>query len=297
MLECLGPAHAPMPRPSLHSALGTALLLISPLAMALGFGPTRNHTTLGQTLNFAASVTLDAEESVQRDCVAAQVTAGDNPVSTRHVRAVLEATRDPGQRIVRVTTSIAMDEPIVTIDVSIGCGSRVSRRYLAFIDPPSLHLVEAVAPSETVPLPSSRNDSQAAALADIARQADASQGRGGRTALAHDREWAPPRTVRTAYRAPAAVTVANATPVQEPKPRKQTAATRRNEAKTRTALVAAPRTGGARLRLDPPRIVAARQAPPAPARSAAPTALFVAPAALAMAAVPVSAPPPSAWDE
>ncbi len=215
MLESFGPEHAAMPRLSLHSALGTALLLISPLAMALGFGPTRNQTTLGQPLNFAASVMLDADETVPRDCVTAEVIAGDNPVATRHVRAVLEATRDPGQRIVRVTTSIAIDEPVVTIEVSIGCGSRISRRFVAFIDPPSLHLAEAMAPSETVPLPSSRIESQVATLADVARQADASRRRGGSTARADDGERPPLRPGahrRTAP--PAAVTVASATPVQ-----------------------------------------------------------------------------------
>ena len=289
MLESFGPEHDAMPRLSLHSALGTALLLTSPLAMALGFGPTRNLTTLGQPLNFAAIVVLDADETVSRDCVKAEVFAGDNPVAARHVRAVLEATRDPGQRIVRVTTSIAIDEPVVTLEVSIGCGSRVSRRFVAFIDPPAMHLAETVAPSETVPLPSSRIDSQVAALADVARQADASRRRGESQARADDGER-PPRAPRRAPRAPAAVVVASATPVPDTKPRKQTA-TRRNEAKTRTALAAAPRTGGARLQLDPPRILAAQRLPaPAPTQ----TVLVAAPASIALAGPTAAAAPASA---
>src|SRR5580765_1242724 len=288
MLESFGPEHDAMPRLSLHSALGTALLLTSPLAMALGFGPTRNLTTLGQPLNFAATVVVDADETVSRDCVKAEVFAGDNPVAARHVRAVLEVTRDPGQRIVRVTTSVAIDEPVVTLEVSIGCGSRVSRRFVAFIDPPAMHLAETVAPSETVPLPSSRIDSQVAALADVARQADASRRRAESNARGDDSEQ-PPRAPRRAPRTPAPVVVASATPVADTKPRKPPTAARRNESKTRTALAAAPRTGGAGLQLDPPRMLAAlRLTPTPPAPAAVPTT--IAPANPAGAAGPASAP-------
>jgi pilus assembly protein FimV len=288
MLESFGPEHDAMPRLSLHSALGTALLLTSPLAMALGFGPTRNLTTLGQPLNFAATVVVDADETVSRDCVKAEVFAGDNPVAARHVRAVLEVTRDPGQRIVRVTTSIAIDEPVVTLEVSIGCGSRISRRFVAFIDPPAMHLAETVAPSETVPLPSSRIDSQVAALADVARQADASRRRAESNARGDDSER-PPRAPRRAPRTPAPVVVASATPVADTKPRKPPTAARRNESKTRTALAAAPRTGGARLQLDPPRMLAALRLTPTPtAPAAVPTT--IAPANPAAAAGPASAP-------
>ena len=252
MLESFGPEHDVMPRLSLHSALGIALLLISPLAMALGFGPTRNHTSLGQHLNFAASVLLDVDEAVPRDCIKADVLAGDNPVSPRDVRAVLEAGRDPGQRIVRVTTSVAIDEPVVTLDISIGCGSRISRRFVAFIDPPSLHLAESAAPAETVPLPSSRVDAQIASFADVARQADASRRQRDGEARADDVERPPRKAVR-APRPPSAVPLAGASPAASSRPRRQAAVTRRAEPKTRTALAAAPRVAGARLRLDPPR--------------------------------------------
>ena len=74
--------------------------------MALGFGPSSTQTTLGQHLNFAASVMLEADETVSRDCVYADVYAGEAKVAPRNVRAVLEATRDATQRIVRVTTGM-----------------------------------------------------------------------------------------------------------------------------------------------------------------------------------------------
>ena len=281
MLESFGPAYDPMPRLSLHFALGSALLLMTPLAAALGFGPTRNHTTLGQQLDFAASVLLEGDESVSRDCLSADVLAGDNPVAARHVRTVLEATRDPGRHTVRVTTSVGIDEPVATIEISVGCSSRMVRRFVAFIDPPSLRLAEAAAPSATVPLPSSRIDSQVASLADVARQADASRRPRDGEARREDGESRRPPP-RRAARPTSAVTVASLLPVPAQKPRRPAAEARRGEPKTRTALAAAPRSGGARLQLDPPRVVVSR--------SATPTALLAAAAAVGLAA---SAPPVS----
>lgn len=274
-----------MPRLSLPFALGTAILLVSPAAMALGFGPTRTQTTLGQQLNFSASVMVEAGETVPRDCVTAEVFAGDYPVAARNVRAVLETTRDPGQRIVRVTTAVAIDEPIVTIEVSIGCGSRVSRRFVAFIDPPSLRLAEAEA-SETVPLPGRQIDSQTALLADIARQADASRRPGRSVAVAADGERPAPRP-RRAARPPVApdVAVASAAPPPPPRARRQSAAARPTTPRTRTALVAQPRVAGARLRLDPPR---ALSAPPTPATQ---TAVVAPAAAVAMLPAPAASGP------
>ena len=84
MLEFLGPAHAPMPRPSLHSALGTALLLISPLAMALGFGPTRNHTTLVLTISDPAT-----RNTLSTQVIAAGIEALGASEAKDEVRAVV----------------------------------------------------------------------------------------------------------------------------------------------------------------------------------------------------------------
>jgi len=85
------------------------------------------------------------------------------------------------------------------------------------------------------------------------------------------------------------VAVNGSTPLPPTKQRRQTTASRRAEQKARTALAAAPRTGGARLQLDPPRALATL------ARQSISTALLAAPAAIALAppapaAAPASAP-------
>jgi pilus assembly protein FimV len=284
-----------MPRLSLQSALGAAVLIVSPLACALGFGPTSTPTTLGQHLNFAASVMLDPEETLSRDCVFADVYSGDAKVAPRHVRAVLEATRDASQRIVRVTTAVAIDEPIVTIEVSVGCGSRVSRRFVAFIDPPSLQLAESGG-SETLPLPARDVDAQSASLADIARQADASRRQIGGAAAAGDSEHAP-RGARHAPRGPQRMAVASAASTAPPRTHHAHASARTKRGAARTALLAPPRSVGARLRLEAPRLLAV--APSASAASAATPLPVVSAPAIALPTLPVDAalalaPPPAA---
>ncbi len=286
-----------MPRLLLHSTLGAAvLLLVSPLASALGFGSGTSPTTLGQHLNFAASVILDVDETISRDCVFADVVAGDAQVAPRNVRAVLEATRDPTQRIVRVTTSVVIDEPVVTIEVSVGCGSRISRRFVAFIDPPSLQLAEAGA-SETMPLPSQGVDGQTATLADVARQADASRRPGASVAPENDGD-PPASRARPAPRGPERIAVASAASVAPARPRHTHAAAKPARASTRTALVAPPRRAGPRLRLEAPGLLAATPPPPAASAASAvaalpnvvvPVALPVLPAQAAMALVTPSA--------
>ena len=146
-------------------------LLNVPAAQALGFGRTITATTLGQPLNFAAVLALDVDESLERHCVAADVLIGDNKVSPENIRVTLENVRDSGERRVRVTTKVAVDEPIVTVNVIVGCGSQVSRRFVSFIDPPAVNLASAEAES----LPPQRVDNQVVPLLDIVRNADASR--------------------------------------------------------------------------------------------------------------------------
>jgi pilus assembly protein FimV len=161
-----------MRRALLTVTCGAAFSLLAvPAAQAMGFGRTITATTLGQPLNFAAVVALDADESLNRECVTADVLIGDSRVSPDNVRATLETGREPGERRVRVTTRIAVDEPIVTINVTVGCQSRVSRRFVAFIDPPMVNLASAAVES----LPPQRVDNQVVPLLDIVRGADGSR--------------------------------------------------------------------------------------------------------------------------
>ncbi|MEO8835456.1 MAG: hypothetical protein ABI364_01815 [Caldimonas sp.] len=176
-----------MRRATLLFTFGAALSLagMQPAA-AMGFGRTATATTLGQPLNFFANVALDADESLDRQCVGADVMIGDIKVAPENVRVSLESARSAGERRVRVTTRTIVDEPVVTIDVRIGCGSRMSRRFVAFVDPPQVRLASA----EPEPFEPQRIDNQVAPLMDIVRSAGAARPRAARAEAMSSRDGA-----------------------------------------------------------------------------------------------------------
>ncbi|MEP6740057.1 MAG: hypothetical protein ABJA61_06735 [Caldimonas sp.] len=229
----------------------------------MGFGRTVTATALGQPLNFSARVVLDADETLARECVSAEVFVGEARLPSAGVRVTLEPTGEGNDRNVRVTTSIVIDEPIVTVNVSVGCGSRVSRRFVSFIDPPAVNLAEAGAGA----LPPQRTDNQIAPLIDITRAADASRRRAasdsehGVAGEAIERRSARAATTRGQRVASAAGSSRHASATRPRRSRTaHTAIARRSSAAT---LAAAPSRNVPRLQLEAPALRAAASAPPA----------------------------------
>ncbi len=257
---------------STFTAIGAALWFAASSAHALGFGRITNATQLGQPLNFAAAVRLDVDESLARECVSAEVQSGDNKLQPGQVRTTLEGSPESSERSVRVTTNTIIDEPVVTISVTVGCTAKITRKFVAFIDPPLINLAQGGFSGPT--LPPQRNDSQVEPLLTLVE--------GERPDVAAPKR--PERSTATrvrpranvAPRAPAApsrLDVASgeaAAPAPPPQPKSGTP--RRSAQRVRVA--AAP--AGPRLKLE----TAAAAASPA---SAASSPLATAAAALASA--------------
>lgn len=104
---------------------------------ALGVGRPQTASSLGQPLNLLFPVQLAAGESITPECVRAEVQSGDNPIHPGGLHWQLEGD---GQRVtgVRLRSAQRIDEPIVSVQLSVGCPSRLTRQYTAFIDPPGL---------------------------------------------------------------------------------------------------------------------------------------------------------------
>lgn len=123
--------------------------------MGLGIGPLTNQTALGQALQFSVAVRLDADESLRSDCVSVEAQAGDTRVSPSVLRWVVEAGADAGERTLRVYGAVAIDEPVVTVNVHFNCSTtRLSREFVLLIDPPSVELpqtAQSPAPARQAP--------------------------------------------------------------------------------------------------------------------------------------------------
>ena len=174
---------------------GAALLLQSlGVAHAMGFGRSVTSTTLGQPLDFFVQLAVDGEEAAELPCVAAEVRVGDAKVAPEQVRATIEGGRGAGDLRVRVTTRTGIDEPVVAVDVTVGCASRVSRRFVAFVDPPALRLASTQR-NDFVP---QRADPQVAPLVAIVERAHRARRGDGprRTAAGRSSSAYPPATSR-----------------------------------------------------------------------------------------------------
>ncbi|ARN20829.1 type IV pilus assembly protein FimV [Piscinibacter gummiphilus] len=136
-----------MQRPPILSPLVLALSLHAGQAMALGFGKVSGTTALGHPLNFAVGLRLEGDETLDAGCVTAEVMVGDRPLPADVVRARVVRSGQGGERRIRVTTTLPIEEPIVSVTVRAGCPERLSRAFVVFADPP--HTVPRLVDNET----------------------------------------------------------------------------------------------------------------------------------------------------
>ncbi len=145
-----------MQRTILSIALGLIFNISAAPAWALNLGKGVLGSTLGQPLNFSVDVNSEPEEGITPECVSAEVYSGDNKLAPGSVRISSDGAVGATQFSVRVSTTAVIDEPVVTVAVSLGCPTRVTRRFILFVDPPVVTTSAEVPASEgfrPLPLP------------------------------------------------------------------------------------------------------------------------------------------------
>ena len=237
--------------------IALALLPAAQGAAALGWARADQAATLGQPLAFSATLRLDPGDEVAAECVRAEVVVGESQLPPGTVR--VDARRSADALTMRVHTDAAIEEPVVTVTLAIGCPPRLSRRFVLFADPPELAAtqraaaVAQAAPVEALPPPPALAPPPAVAPSPAPRAAPPDL-----------REPAEPRPARTAPDAP----------VREARPAPRPAAEEPAPRPRRSAAAPLPRPAEAapRLRLDPVEPAPARSAQAATPRTPAPTA-------------------------
>jgi pilus assembly protein FimV len=143
-------------RPTLLGALTPALALLLSLAApgvhALGLGRPQVQSALGRPLDVTFPLLLAEGEQLADGCARAEVIAGDARVPAGLLQVRLEG--EPGQRRVRLTSQVGIDEPALRITLALGCPLVLTREFNAFIDPPggaSQAAAPAPAPAYTPP--------------------------------------------------------------------------------------------------------------------------------------------------
>ncbi|RQO55337.1 hypothetical protein DBR47_20910 [Paucibacter sp. KBW04] len=138
-------------------------------ALALGVDRPQAQSGLGQPLNLLFPVRLSPGETLSADCVQAEVFSGENRIAASQLRIQLEGASEASVRGLRLRSAVAIDEPIINVNLSVGCPARLVRQYSALMDPPN---AQNQASSEEASAPSPRNYSPAmrAALASAGAQ-------------------------------------------------------------------------------------------------------------------------------
>ena len=138
----LAPARAPSLRSDRMRLSSTVLVwwagwaLASGVAQAAGFTIASANLRLGSPLSLSVLLQLDEADAAEPNCVSAEVSAGDRRVPANNVRWIVEPGSQPRERIVRVSTLTAVDEPLVAVQLTVGCNARHTRRFTFFAEPP-----------------------------------------------------------------------------------------------------------------------------------------------------------------
>lgn len=222
-------------------ALTACGLLLAGAVQALTLGQPRGSLLIGRPLDVTLPVTLDAADG-QGACASGELFYGDTPVGRPpEVRWLPGPNGREG--VLRITSAAPVDEPTVTLNVRVGCGTNAaSRRYVLLPDVPRANEPTAPLP---VPRPEVAPSTGAATAAVPGGPATGGSRATPPAAATGPASGRPRRDAGTSAAAPApASTPAAAPAAAAPRPA-------RGDSRRQAAAEAAPRVAESRLRLTP----------------------------------------------
>lgn len=120
---------------------GLALWMVSGATFGMGLASPVSRAILGDTLSVSVPVHLDAGEILTPECVRADVLYGEDKLSASAVqvqlkeRGSIDRPRDP---VVQVKSNRLINEPVVTLFISVGCQTQITRKMVLLVDPPDV---------------------------------------------------------------------------------------------------------------------------------------------------------------
>lgn len=116
-----------------HIAIGTGLLLVALGASAVSLGRVRGVPLIGRGLDVSVPATLAAGDAANLGAQA-EVYYADNRVDGNRVQVTVEPGPTADEPTIRIRSSAAVDEPVVTVYLRAGCAGALSRRYVLFAE-------------------------------------------------------------------------------------------------------------------------------------------------------------------
>jgi hypothetical protein len=114
-------------------ASGVALLGIAMGSAALTLGRTSDVAWVGKPLDVHIQVQSDSVDDLLPGCIAAEVHYGETQLDPARVSVSASPQTGAGQSM-RVQTTVSVDEPVVTVQLRVGCQQKLSKRYTLFAE-------------------------------------------------------------------------------------------------------------------------------------------------------------------
>lgn len=118
-----------------HLWLGCILLSSVVSSSAVTLGRHSGGAVLGNPLDVRVQAILGTEDSAGTLCVKPLVYFGESMVPSGDVSASLQQAAPDARPSLRIQTTRIVNEPIVTVELTVGCEAPFSRRYVLLADP------------------------------------------------------------------------------------------------------------------------------------------------------------------
>ncbi|MDB5967203.1 MAG: hypothetical protein JWQ72_3703 [Polaromonas sp.] len=225
------------------------LLFAAAGSMAMSLGRYRGVALIGRPLDISVQAVLEAQEDPASLCAEADVFYADNKLSRSRVQVSAERTAaGNGDALIRIRSSVPVDEPVVSIYLRAGCLQKTERRYVVLADLASESGNAPLLAQAGVPAATPGAGASATGRASSLSSAAADGGTAGATA-----RRARSRVRPQADGAPASAgnaSAAAASAAQSPAATAQAGASRRTGSAAKAAAGAAQKQS-ARLKLEP----------------------------------------------
>lgn len=119
--------------------LATSIVL-STAGHAVTLGDLRGSAVLGRPLDVSAWISAGDGETISEECLSAQLMFGDFPQPSPKLSLPKSVTSAAAASLVRITSSVAVNEPVVTVVLRSTCGATTSRSYVLLSDFPATDL-------------------------------------------------------------------------------------------------------------------------------------------------------------
>lgn len=133
--------------------VASLLLCVVLTSEALTLGQLRGTAIVGQPLDLVVALQMAPGEDAATLCLDAEIFHADVPRKVSSVQLSVEAAARPQAAQVRIKSSSAVDEPVVTVNLRTRCGQKTERRYVLLAELPPLGASSGVSTGGTVALP------------------------------------------------------------------------------------------------------------------------------------------------